>query len=152
MNWLRHSTAQKGNWHPLLNNYVSSRIIADCIYDVLCFVFFLFLPMSMNMSVHIHVNTVKPLILRSAIWIPRIESKLHHGRTWCNFWFNMRNWCQLPFPLHSLHVKYSSSFVTGHINSGRILSHLRWYHPLQQSHSIISPLSSHLSQGSLHTQ
>ena len=83
MNWLRHSTAQKGNWHPLLNNYVSSRIIADCIYDVLCFVFFF--PMSMNMIVHIHVNTVKPLILRSAIWIPRIESKLHHGRTWCNF-------------------------------------------------------------------
>ena len=48
-----------------------------------------------------------------------------------------------------LELHWALLLVTGHITPGRILWH-RWYHPLQLSHSTISPLSSHPSQCSLH--
>ena len=74
----------KGNWHQLLNTWIKFHQGSLLTVAMMSYVMF-FLFFSMNRILQIHVNKVKPVILRSAGWIPHIESKLHHVLPWCNF-------------------------------------------------------------------
>ena len=84
------------------------------------------------------------ILLQSSVFFKALYSRITSFASRVGLWAIRNLFLAFFFDLH-----WALLLVTGHITPGRILWH-HGYHPLQLSHSTISPFSSHLSQCSPH--